>query len=340
MPIFMSSILMQRSKLLGRGDMVRRLFLFAFLSAIALIAPAQTPKRIPTVGVLWPNPPATFDNVRRGLGDLGYTEGRNIAFEYRWAQDRLGQLPALASDLVQKKVDVIVALAPPAALAAKAATQTIPIVFVAIGDPVASGLVGSLARPGGNVTGTTRMLSEMSINHVEFLKQAVPHLSHLAILWNPGNPSHVPALRASEATARALGVQTQALEVRNPDDLERVFADIAKQRANGLLFLADPIFFIHLERLARLVSAARLPAVSNYTEFPKVGGLMGYSPSIADEFRHASIHIDRILRGAKPGDLAIEQPSKFDLVINVRTARALDLEIPASLLQRADQVID
>lgn len=331
---------MQRSRLFARGDMVGRLLLFAFLSAVVLSAPAQTSKRIPTIGVLWPNPPATFDNVRRGLADVGYTEGRNIAFEYRWAQNRLGELPALASELVQKKVDVIVTLGPQAALAAKGATQTIPIVFVAIGDPVASGLVGSLARPGGNATGTTRMLSEMSVKHVEFLKQAVPHLSYLVILWNPGNSSHLPALRAAEATARALGVQTHALEVRKPEDLDLVFADIAKQRANGLLFLADPLFFIHLERIAKLVSAARLPAVSNFTEFPKLGGLMGYSPSLADEFRHVALHIDRILRGAKPGDLAIEQPSKFDLVINVRTAKALGLEIPASLLQRADQVLD
>lgn len=319
---------------------MRGLILLVVLAGFAIPTCAQPTKRLPTVGVLWPNPPATFDFVRRGLSDLGYVENRTIAFEYRWAQDRLAELPQLAAELVQKKVDVIVTLAPPATLAAKNATQTIPIVFVAIGDPVASGLVSNLARPGANLTGTTRMLSEMSVKHVEFLKQAVPGLGRLAILWNPANSSHAPALRACESAAQSLGVQTRALEVRTPADLEPVFGTIAKDAADGVLFLADPIFFIHLRRIAELVSAARLPAVSNFTEFAKLGGLMGYSPSLAAEFRRAATQIDRILRGAKPGDLPIQQPDQFELVINVRTAKALGLTIPPALLQRADQIID
>jgi putative ABC transport system substrate-binding protein len=321
-------------------NIMRGLILMMMVAGVAMASYAQPTKRLPTVGVLWPNPPATFELLRRELGDLGYVENRTIAFEYRWAQDRLAELPQLAAELVQKKVDLIVTLAPPATIAAKNATQTIPIVFVAIGDPVASGLVSNLARPGGNLTGTTRMLSEMSVKHVEFLKQAVPGLRRLAILWNPGNSSHAPALRASESAAQSLGVQTRALEVRTPEDLEPVFGTISKDAADGILFLADPIFFIHLGRMAELVSAARLPAVSNFTEFPKLGGLMGYSPSLAAEFRRAATHIDRILHGAKPGELPIQQPDQFELVINRRTAKTLGLTIPPALLQRADLIID
>ena len=319
---------------------VRGFVLLVALASVGMAAHAQPAKRLPTVGVLWPNPPATFEFVRRGLNELGYVENRTIAFEYRWAQNRLGELPQLAAELVQQKVDVMLTLAPPATLAAKKATETIPIVFVAIGDPVASGLVTNLARPGGNLTGTTRMLSEMSAKHVEFLKEAVPGLSRLAILWNPENSSHTPALRASESVARSLGVQTRPLQVRTRADLELAFGAIAKDGTDGVLFLADPVFFIHLGRIAELVNAAKLPAVSNFTEFPRLGGLMGYSSSIAEEFRRAATHIDRILRGAKPGDLAIQQPEQFELVINVRTAKSLGLAIPPALLQRADQLID
>ena len=310
------------------------------LLAAPLLAGAQPTSRAPRIGVLWPNPPATFDFVRQGLSALGYVEGRNIEFEYRWAQDKLDQLPQLAAELTALKVDLIVTLAPPATLAAKNATQTIPIVFVGIGDPVASGLVPSLSRPGGNLTGTTRMLSEMSAKHVEFLKQAAPALSLLGVLWNPTNSSHAPALKASETVARSLSVRVVALEVRAPTDLDGAFATLARERADGLLFLADPVFFIHLGRMADLVTAARLPSISNFTEFPRLGGLLGYSPSIADEFRRAATHIDRILKGAKPGDLPIQQPSKFELVINLKTAKALGLAVPPALLARADQVIE
>lgn len=298
------------------------------------------PKGVPKIGVLWPNPPATFEFVRQGLTELGYVEGRNVSFEYRWAQDKLGLLPDLATELVQLKVDLIVTLAPQATLAAMKATQTIPIVFVAMGDPVASGVIASLARPGGNVTGTTRMISEMSGKHVEFLKQAVPGLSRLAILWNPLNSSHVPALGAARSAAHSLSIRVQALEVREVADLNGVFAAMARERADGVLFIADPIFFIHLGRMAELIAAARLPAVCNFTEFPKLGGLIGYAPSLPDEFRRVATHIDKILKGAKPGDLPVQQPTSFDLVINLKTAKALGLTIPPSLLLRATQVIE
>jgi putative tryptophan/tyrosine transport system substrate-binding protein len=301
---------------------------------------AQQSKKIPRIGVLWPNPPTTFGPMRQGLKDFGYLEGQNIAFEFRWAEGKLDQLPELAAELVRLQVDVIVTLAPQATLAAKQATQTIPIVFVAMGDPVASGVVASLAQPGGNVTGTTRMLSEMSAKHVELIKEAVPSLAKLAVLWNPTNSSHAPALQAVHAAARALSLQAQPLEVRAAAELDGTFDVVVRERADGVLFIADPVFFIALKRMADFVASSRLPAIANFTEFPKLGGLIGYAPSIPDEFRHAASHIDKILKGAKPADLPVEQPTRFQLVINLKTAKALGLDIPPSVLARADEVIE
>ena len=279
-----------------------------------LAARAQPSKKVPVIGVLWPNPPAQFEFIRQGLVDLGYVEGKNIRFEFRWAEGALDRLPELAQDLVHFPVDLIITLAPPATLAAKRATQTIPIVFVAMGDPLASGVVASLARPGANLTGTTRMISEMSAKHVELLKEIYPGLSNLAILWNPNNSSHPPALRAAEASAQSLSLQIRPLEVRAVADLDNVFTTVVQQRADGVLFIADPIFFIQLKRMAEFATANRLPAITNFVEFPKFGGLMGYAPSLPDEYRHAAKHVDQILKGANPGDLPVEQPTKFQLV--------------------------
>jgi putative ABC transport system substrate-binding protein len=309
-------------------------------AAWPLAARAQQPKKIPRIGVLWPNPPMTFDFMRQGLKDFGYVEGQNIAFEFRWAEGKLDQLPELAADLVRLQVDIIVTLAPQATLAAKQATQTIPIVFVAMGDPIASGIVPSLARPGANLTGTTRMISEMSAKHVELLKEAVPSLTKLAVLWNPTNSSHRPALQAVHAAAGSLSLQIQQLEVRAAAELEGIFEMIIREKDDGVLFIADPIFFIQLKRMADFVASSRLPAVANFTEFPKLGGLMGYAPSIPDEFRHAAGHIDKILKGAKPADLPVEQPTRFQLVINLKTATALGIKVPPTLLARADEVIE
>jgi len=305
-----------------------------------LASRAQQPRKMPRIGVLWPNPPATFEFLRQGLSDFGYVQGRNIEFEFRWAEGKLDQLPKLAAELVRLQVDVIVTLAPQATLAAKQATQTIPIVFVAMGDPLASGVVASLARPGANLTGTTRMISEMSAKHVELLKEAIPSLVKLAVLWNPTNSSHAPALRAAQAAARSLSLQVFPLEVRAPADLDSVFAAILRERADGVLFIADPIFYIHLKRMVELTTANRLPTICNFIEFPRLGGLVGYAPSIPEEFRHTASHIDKILKGAKPADLPVEQPTKFQLVINARIAKALGLEIPPTLLARADEVIE
>ena len=305
-----------------------------------LAAQAQQVKKIPRIGVLWPNPPATFDFMRQGMRDFGYVEGQNINFEFRWAQGKLDELPEMASELVRLQVDLIVTLAPPATLAAKNATQTTPIVFVAMGDPLASGVVTSLARPGGNLTGTTRMLSEMSAKHVELLKEAAPSVAKLAVLWNPANSSHQPALQAVNAAARSLSLQILPLEVHAPAELDNIFAAIMRERADGVLFIADPIFFIQLNHMVDLVASNRMPAICNFVEFPKLGGLMGYAPSIPDEFRHAASHIDKILKGAKPADLPVEQPTKFQLEINLKTAKALGLEIPPTMLARADEVIE
>jgi ABC-type uncharacterized transport system substrate-binding protein len=301
---------------------------------------AQQGKKIPRIGVLWPNPPAMFDFMRQGLKDFGYIEGQNIAFEFRWAEGKLDQLPEMAAELVRLQVDIIVTLAPQATLAAKQATQTIPIVFVAMGDPVASGVVASLARPDANVTGTTRMIAEMSAKHVELLKEAVPSLSILAVLWNPTNSSHAPALQAVEAAARSLSLPIQPLQVRAVAELDGTFDAIVREKADGILFIADPIFFIQLRRMADFVASSRLPAIANFTEFPKLGGLMGYAPSLPDEFRHAAGHIDKILKGAKPADLPVEQPTRFQLVINLRAAKTLGLDVPPMLLARADEVIE
>jgi putative tryptophan/tyrosine transport system substrate-binding protein len=281
-----------------------------------------------------------LNSCAKGLKERGYIEGQSIGFEFRWAEAKLDQLPELARELVSISVDVIVTLAPPATVAARNTTQTIPIVFVGIGEPVASGLVTSLARPGANLTGTTRMLPEMSTKHVELLKASVPSLSKLAVLWNPMNTSHRPALQAVEAAARSLSLQIHPLEVGGPGELDGVFAAIFRERADGLLFIADPVFFINLKRMADFVASNRLPAIANFVEFPKLGGLMGYAPSIPDEFRHAAGHIDKILKGAKPADLPVEQPTKFQLVINLRAAKALGLTVPPTLLVIADEVIE
>ena len=272
--------------------------------------------------------------MRQGLTELGYVEGKNIRFEFRWAQGKLDQLPELALDLVHIPVDLIVTLAPEATLAAQRATRTIPIVFVAMGDPLASGVVASLARPGANLTGTTRMISEMSAKHVELLKEVYPALSNLAVLWNPNNSSHPPALRAVESSAQTLSLQIRPLEVRTVSDLDSVFTAILKAQADGVLFIADPIFFIQLKRMADFVTANRLPAITNFVEFPKIGGLMGYAPSLPDEYRHAAKHIDQILKGANPAGLPVEQPTRFQLVINLKTAKALGITLPPDLLAR------
>jgi putative tryptophan/tyrosine transport system substrate-binding protein len=329
--------------------MKRRTFM-AMLTGGIVVAPfaaeAQQAAKIARIGYLAtnraasPHLPAAF---LQGLRDLGYVEGRNVVIEYRNAEGKPERLPALAAELVALKVDVIFAgggTLP--ALAAKHATRTLPIVFADAADPVTSGLVTSLARPGGNVTGLYALAAELVSKRLELLKQAVPGVSRVAVLWQPGalpERTTMDMRKDAEVAARALGVQLQFLEVRGPADFDRAFSDMTKARAGALTVLPGTIFLSERKRLVGLAARNRLPAVYLARESVDAGGLMSYAPNIADLFRRAATYVDKILKGAKPADLPVEQPTKFELVINLKTAKALGLTIPPSLLQRADEVL-
>ena len=306
-------------------------------------AQAQQPGRVPRIGFLLPyspGPDARVEAFRQGLLELGYVEGQNVAIEYRWADGRFEQLPALAEDLVRLKVDVIVAAVTQASLAAKRATGAIPIVMIAVSDPVGSGLVASLARPGANITGTSSMTADVVGKQLELLKETVPKISRVAALWNPANPIFQAIQRKeTEAAARTLGVQLRILEARGPDEIESAFATMARERTRALLVLGDPVFRSHRKRIADLAANGRLPAVSGTTEFVDAGGLMAYGPSFTDMNRRAAYYVDRILKGTKPADLPVEQPTKFELIINLKTAKQIALTIPPNVLARADKVI-
>lgn len=320
----------------------RRRVLFAALWLLASpeAARAQSAGKARRVGVLWPGTGTPFEAFRKAMRDLGHFEGQNISFEYRGTDIKPDQLADVAKELVASRVDAIVTLAPAATIAARNATRTIPIVFLAVGDPLGSGLVASLARPGGNMTGMSRMLVEISVKHLELLMQVVPSLRRVAVFSNPENSSHGPVLKVLGEVARSSAVRLQTFEVRNPAALESVFAEIVRGRAEALLILADPVFGAHLGVIALLAQQARLPAISRFPEFAEQGGLIGYTPVIADEVRQAAGLLDKILKGAKPGDLPVEQPTKFELVVNARTAKALGLRIPQTVLLRADRVIE
>jgi len=306
---------------------------------------AQQAAKIARIGWLSTSPPMGLGEAfRQGLRDLGYVEGRNVVIEYRFAEGKLERLPALAAELVALKVDVIVAAAgTPPALAAKQATRTVPIVFIAVGDPVTSGLVTSLARPGGNVTGLSGLSPELVGKRLELLTQAVPGVSRVAVLWQPGElgeRTEKDMMKGVEVAARALGVRLQVVEVRRPDDFDRAFSDMTRARAGALTLLGSNMFFNERRRLVDLAANKRLPAVYLSREYVDAGGLMSYGSDLADLFRRAATYVDKILKGAKPGDLPVEQPTKFELVINLKTAKALGLTIPPSLLGRADHVVE
>ena len=277
----------------------------------------------------------------RGLSVRGWIEGQNLIVERRWAEGRNERLPALAAELVQRKVDVIVAVAEAAALAAKDATKSVPVVMLLVADPVGSKLVASLARPGGNVTGMTFTPTlELLGKRLALLTEAVPHASRVAILSNPANPSHVRELTAVHAAAGPLRLQLHRLEARSPEEFDRVFAAMARERADGLLVLVDSMFTIHRTRLAELAATYHLPTMYGIREFAVAGGLMAYGVNLVDYVEGAAFYVDRILKGARPADLPVEQPTKFELAINLKTAKALGLTIPPSLLSLADQVIE
>jgi ABC-type uncharacterized transport system substrate-binding protein len=312
---------------------------FALLAA-PLAAPAQQPGKTARVGFFSiVTSPFLDEAFRQGLRELGYVEGQNIAIEYRSAEGKDERLPGLAAELVRLKVDVIVAASPPAIEAAKQATKTIPIVFTVSGDPVAEGFVASLARPGGNLTGLTTIGPELVGKQLEMLKTVAPKVSRVAVLQNPSNQGHAPMLRQAEGAARALGVQLQVLKARTPSEIEAAFAAMSSQRAGGVLVLRDAVFRTLRAQIVALAAKNRLPAVYGLREEAEAGGLMAYGASVPQLFRRAATYVDKILKGAKPADLPVEQPTKFELVINLKTAKALGLTIPPSLLGQADQVI-
>jgi putative ABC transport system substrate-binding protein len=315
------------------------------LLAAPLAAEAQQAAKVARIGYLAANLAANRhmqEAFRQGLRDLGYVEGRNLVIESRDAEEKLERLPALAAELVALKVDVIVAAGTHQALAAKQATRALPIVFTAAFDPVTNGLITSLARPGGNVTGLSLLAPELVGKRLEQLTQAVPGVSRVAVLWEPGaygERTDKDLLKRAEVAARALGVRLQFVEARGPADFDRAFSEITTARVGALTVLSTPMFGSERRRLVDLAAKNRLPAVYPWREYVDAGGLMAYGPNLPDLFRRAATYVDKILKGAKPGDLPVEQPTKFELVINLKTAKALGLTIPPSLLQRADEVI-
>ena len=323
--------------------MARALIVMASLSLAVLCAPlateAQPAGRIPRIGILRTGSPPDplVEAFRQGLRELGYVEGQDIGLEYRWAQGRDERLPALAADLARLKVDVIVAGGSQAQIARRA-TTTIPIVMPVANDPVGASLVSSLARPGGNVTGLAFLSEELPGKWVELLKETLPGASRVAVLWHPA--TEAGQLKVAEAAARSLGVHLRPLKVQRSDDLLNAFAEAQKDRAEALITLSSPFFYAHRARLVGLAAKYRLPTMYHQREFViDSGGLMSYGPNLRDLFRRAATYVDKILKGAKPADLPVEQPTKFELVVNLKTAKALGLTIPPSLLARADEVI-
>ena len=328
--------------------MDRRTFLAgtsAALLASPLAAEAQQAAKVARIGYLSPNlaaNPHLPESFRQGLRDLGYVEGRNVVIEYRDAEGKLERLPALAAELVALKVDVIVVGGTPQALAAKQATRTLPIVFAVVGDPAGRGLVTSLARPGGNLTGLSNVAPELVGKRLELLKQAVPGVSRVAVLWHPGAAAERTSkdmLKVAEVAGRALRVRLQFVEARGPENFDSAFSEMTSARAGALTVLAGTMFINERKRLVDLAAKNRLPAVYPLREFVDAGGLMSYGADDADLFRRAATYVAKILKGTKPSDLPVEQPTKFDLVINLKTAKALGLTIPPSLLGRADEII-
>ena len=325
--------------------MDRRAFLGAAtlgLLAAPFAAEAQQAPKVSRIGFLVTDSPAgiaaRLAAFRQGLRDLGYVEDRNLTIEYRWAEGHVDRFPGFAAELVGLKVDVIVASSSPAALAARNATRTIPIVFATAAEPVDSGLVASIAAPGGNVTGLALLAPEITARQLQLLKEAVPKASRVVVLSNPANRYTALLVKETEAAARLLGVRAHVLEVRGAG-LDGAFSALTKDRPDALLVLADPGFVVHRARIVEFANTSRLPAMYPHREYAEAGGLLAYGADLRDNYRRAAIYVDKILRGAKPADLPVELPTKFELVLNLKSAKALGLTIPPSVLARADEVI-
>jgi putative ABC transport system substrate-binding protein len=327
-------------------DRLKRRQFITLLGGAAVWPRAARAQALRHVGILSPfslslGPSPAFQAFRQTFHDLGWIEGQNILFDYRWAEGHADRLPKLASELAELKPDLIFSVwGTPSALAAKNATIRIPIVFAGVGDAIGVGLVASLARPGGNVTGSTFISEETIAKQLEFLKEAVPALARVAILVNPANPVYGPVLEATGGPAKALDLHLLTLGVQSPDDFDGVFATAAQEHADGLVALRDPAIIINMARLIELAAKRKLPAIYGMREFADAGGLMSYGPDLRDMFRRAAHVVDKILRGADPIDVPVEQATRFELVINLKTSKALGLTVPPSLLVRADEVIE
>jgi len=320
-------------------------FVFCFmLTVLAVIIPVatQSQSKIPKIGWLLVRPVASSSVVeggRRELGALGYVEGKNVAFEYRSADNKPDRLPTLADELVRLKVDVIIAAALNEALAAKNTTQTIPIVFVGNGDPIAAGLVDSLARPGGNITGFTTIAAVLAGKRLELLKEAIPKLSRVALMWNPQEAGSAQTWKESQLPARALGLQLHSMEVSSEEQFEGAFKDAIKARSTALAMTDFALGFSNQKRIAELAAKNRLPAIYSRGDFVASGGLMSYGADDSERFRRTAVMVDKILKGTKPAEIPVEQPKSFEFVINLKAAKQIGLTIPPNVLVRAGQVI-
>jgi putative ABC transport system substrate-binding protein len=324
----------------------RRAFIGGLASTVVMISCIVTAAagKTPRIGFLGNSTAALEANLirpwREGLRDFGYVEGQNVAVEYRWAEGRYERFPALIAELLALKVDVIVTAGTPAAQAVKRATSTIPLVMIAVGDPVSTGLVSSLGRPGGNATGLVSIAPDLEGKRLQLLQEIVPNLTLVALLTNPANPFHVGSEQQLRSAATAMHVKAQSFAVRNESEFDAAFEAMMRQRPGAMIMLADRLFLHHRKRIVDFALKHRLPAVYAYQELVEAGGLMSFGPSYPGMHRRAAYFVDRILKGASPSELPMEQPSQFELMINVRTARVLGLTIPPSLLLRADQVIE
>ncbi len=321
---------------------ILRLLGIVALLGCGAMAEAQQPGKVPRIGFLVDGSPSShstrIEAFRQGLFQLGYVEGKNIAIEYRYAEGRFDRVPVLAGELVRLKVDVILTSGP-SATAAKQATGTIPIVFVAVPDPVGGGLVDSLARPGGNITGLTNINVELAGKRLELLKETFPRVSRVAVIRDPNSSTAALSWRELEVAAKVLGVQLQSLEVRAPDDFAGAFRSATRKSANALIVLSSPLIVDQRKRIADLALKNRLPSMFASSEYTDAGGLMSYGPNIPEQYHRAATYVDKILKGTKPADLPVEQPMKFELVINLKAAKQIGLTIPQSVLFRADKVI-
>ena len=323
---------------IGRREFIT---LLGGAAAWPVAARAQEAGSKHTVGILSASGTPTLNTVFiAALSELGWVEGKNVVFEHRYADNRLERLPGLAADLVRLKVDVIAAAGTLAPLAAKQASSTIPIVMTAAGDPLGSGLIASLARPGGNVTGMSLMAPDLGGTRLELLKEVLPRLARVAVLWNAANPYSALVFKETQAAGRTLGIEVQSLEVRAPDDFDGAFEAARRQRPDALITVEDPLTVTYRQRVADFTAEQQLPSLHGVREFAAAGGLMSYGASLADLFHRAAGYVDKILRGAKPADLPVQQPSKFELVINLKTAKALGLTVPLTLQASAEEVIE